>query len=73
MIRIHKTNKPASRSYYWATIYGKNGEPLVHSETFTSKAAVLKNLRAIAGVFGVTEIFTKVMDCTSKTEKQISL
>jgi uncharacterized protein YegP (UPF0339 family) len=74
MIRIHKLKKTVGRAYFWAAIYAKNGEPLMHSETFTTKASVLNDLRAIAGVFGVTDTSsTKVLDCTTKTEKKISL
>lgn len=36
----------ANKCWYW-TLYGANGEPLAHSEAYSSKAACLKTVKVL--------------------------
>ena len=74
MIKIHKSTAEKTLGQFYVTMYGKNGEPLNHSECLKRKAGAIKNIKAVAGVFGVdSKQVIKVIDCTGKTEKEIVL
>lgn len=74
MIKIHKSTAKKTLGQFYVTMYGKNGEPLNHSECFKRKAGAIKNIKAAAGVFRVDSSQPiKVLDCTGKKEKEIVL
>lgn len=74
MIKIHKSTAKRTLGQFYVTVYGKNGEPLMHSECLKTKASAIKNIKAMAGVFRVSsEQPVKVLDCSGKVEKEIVL
>ena len=71
MIRIHKSIKAKTLGQFYVTISGNNGEKLLHSECVKTKQSAIKNIKAVAGIFGGVTI--SVTDCTGKKEKALLL
>lgn len=70
MIKIHKSKD----GQYYVSYHGKNNQVLVCTETVKSKQSAIKNIKAVAGIFGVDSKYVlRVIDCTGKTEKEIVL
>lgn len=74
MIKIQKSTAKKTLGQFYVTMYGKNGEPLNHSECLKTKVSAIKNIKAVAGVFRIdSKEVIKVIDCTGKVEKEIVL
>ena len=70
MIKIHKSKD----GQFYVSYHEKNNQVLVCTETVKSKQSAIKNIKAVAGVFGVDSKYVlRVIDLTGKTEKEIVL
>jgi len=62
MIKIHISKN----KQFYVTYHGRNGKVLTQSETFKTKANAIKNIKAVAKMFDVTDLTKfKIIDCTS--------
>jgi hypothetical protein len=74
MIKINKSTSKHTDGQFYVTYVGRNGKTLSVTETFKTKASVLKNIRAMAGLFYVdSKMVVKIQDLTGKKAKEIAI
>lgn len=74
MIKINKSTSKHTDGQFYVTYVGRNGKTLSVTETFKTKASVLKNIRAMAGLFYVdSKMVVKIQDLSGKKVKEIAI